>query len=139
MPRDQEADRCFHGDPEFEADFWLTRDYLPEILKLERPRFPTVKAFERMLGKVDVQSVPIPHDCQDGFTGAYWKRPTAYLASQVQKTNSATVLLDPEIVRKGVDRLREDLRTGRWSSRNEKLHAQTILDLGYRLIISDLG
>jgi SAM-dependent methyltransferase len=129
----------FTWDPEFRADFWLTRDYLPEILELDRPRFPRIKELERILGKVEVQPVPIPHDCQDGFTGAYWRRPTAYLDPVVQTTTSAMALLDAEIVRKAVDRLGEDLRTARWSARNGELQAQTSLDLGYRLIISDLA
>lgn len=127
----------FTWDPEFRADFWLTRDYLPEILERDRPRFPTMGQLERMLGKVEVQPVPIPHDCQDGFTGAYWRRPAAYLDPVVQTTNSSMALLDAEIVRKAVDRLREDLQTGRWSARNRELQARASLDLGNRLIISD--
>ena len=54
--------------------FWLT-DYFPELLHVDRPLFPTVRDFERALGPVSVATIPVPHDCSDGFLGAHWRRP----------------------------------------------------------------
>ena len=31
------------------------------------------------MGAGEVVDVPIPHDCLDGFLGAFWRRPEAYL------------------------------------------------------------
>jgi hypothetical protein len=129
----------FTWDPEFEGDFWLTRDYLPGLLALDRPRFPTMSQLKKLLDRVDVQTVPIPAHCQDGFIGAYWKRPDALLDPGVQQTNSVMAQLDPEIVRQGIHRLQDDLLTGAWSLRNAELEKQDQLDLGYRLVISDQG
>lgn len=60
--------------------FWLVRDYFPEIADLDRESFPTIAALCAMLGRdAEVIPVPIPADCTDGFLGAYWRRPEAYL------------------------------------------------------------
>lgn len=128
----------FTWDPDYEADFWLTRDYLPAILSLDRPRFPAMPQLRKWLPHVRVQIVPIPAHCQDGFTGAYWKRPHAFLDRGVQQSNSVLAQLDPQQVRQGIQRLREDLATGAWSSKNAELEPLSELDLGYRLIISNL-
>ena len=65
-------------DPEHEG-FWLVRNYFPEVLKFDRPAFPSMSAIESILGSIEVRTIPIPADCSDGFLGAYWRRPTAYL------------------------------------------------------------
>jgi SAM-dependent methyltransferase len=124
-------------DPEFDDNFWLTRDYLPGILELDKPRFPTIAMLEKILGGVEVQAVPIREDCQDGFIAAYWKRPAAFLDPLIQRANSAMAQLDRAIVQRGIDRLRDDLKTGRWLLRNAELHKLSSVDLGHRLIISD--
>jgi SAM-dependent methyltransferase len=129
----------FTWDPEFESNFWLTRDYLPAILELDRPRFPTMRQLESMLPRIEVEAVPIPANCQDGFLGAYWKRPEAYLDPGVQRTNSAMAKLDPEYLGKGIRRLQHDLKTGTWAKRNCELEPLGELDLGYRLIINTVA
>jgi SAM-dependent methyltransferase len=125
----------FTWNPELDSRFWLTRDYLPEIFDL--PHSPTMAELKRILGNVEVQPVPIPEDCHDGFMGAFWKRPTAFLDPLIQRANSAMALLDREVLRKGIDRLRDDLQTGAWSSRNAELQTLTSLDVGFRMVISD--
>ena len=81
--------------------------------------------------------VPIPHDCQDGFLGAFWRRPEAYLDPAVRAAISAFWLLDPERVRRGVARLADDLRSGRWQARHAALRERESLDLGYRLVVAE--
>ena len=129
----------FTWDPQFDADFWLMRDYLPAILELNRPRFSTLRQLEEMLPEMQVEQVPIPEDCQDGFIGAFWKRPEAFLDPEVQRSNSALAQLDPGVLSKGLDRLRDDLRTGAWARKNPNLGTLLELDLGYRLIVCDLA
>lgn len=65
----------FTLDPEVDTNLWLASDYLPEVLELDRPRFPTLEELEGILGNLRVQSVPIPQDCRDGFIRANWKHP----------------------------------------------------------------
>ena len=47
-----------------------------------------------MGGDVEVTPVPIPHDCVDGFFGAFWRRPAAYLDPAVRAGNSNFAALD---------------------------------------------
>ena len=61
------------------ARFWLVEDYFPELVAIDRAIFPTRDELERSLGPVELRPLPIPHDCVDGFLGAYWRRPHAYL------------------------------------------------------------
>lgn len=129
----------FTWDPEFESDFWLTRDYVPGILELDRSRFPTMLQLGSLLQNFEVQIIPIPAQCEDGFVGSFWKRPKAYLDPEVQRTNSAMALLDAEQLGKGLRRLRHDLLTGIWYDRNSNLADLNELDLGYRLVICDLN
>src|SRR5262249_49606211 len=54
--------------------FWLVEDYFPEIVDIDRKIFPTIEDYGRVFGRVEVQPFPVPHDCVDGFLGAYWRR-----------------------------------------------------------------
>jgi SAM-dependent methyltransferase len=124
-------------DPASRGEFWLTAEYFPAILDLDLPRFPSMGALERSLGPVRAIPLPIPHDCQDGFLGAFWRRPEAYLDPAVRGAMSGFTLLDPEVVRRGVARLGEDLRAGRWAARHGALRERESLDLGYRLVVAE--
>ncbi len=115
------------------SGFWLVDDYFPEIVELDRPLFPTLEEFGRVLGAIEVRALPIPHDCVDGFLGAYWRRPRAYLDARVRSaisTFSKIRTLEP-----GLARLRRDLEDGTWERRHGDLLGRAELDLGYRLVI----
>jgi SAM-dependent methyltransferase len=60
--------------------FWLTWDYFPEVLAADRSEFPHIDALADALGGATIRTVPVPHDCTDGFGSAYWRRPGAYPA-----------------------------------------------------------
>jgi len=56
-------------------DFWLC-DYVPEVIAVEQQRFPTISRVVRTLGgSSEVISLPIAHDCTDGFGEAYRRGP----------------------------------------------------------------
>lgn len=113
--------------------FWLT-DYFPEILDIDRPLFPVPSEFECALGPVIVESILIPHDCTDGFLGANWRRPAAYLDERVRAAISTfSRLSDTET---GLAQLRDDLLSGKWQRKYGGLLEQTELDLGYRLVVA---
>jgi ubiquinone/menaquinone biosynthesis C-methylase UbiE len=67
---------------------WLT-NYLPEIVRLDEEKMPTMADYEKWLGPVKVTPVLVPHDCSDGFLYAYWRRPTAYLDPKIRSGSSA--------------------------------------------------
>jgi len=59
--------------------FWLAEDYFPAIAEIGRHIFPSIEEFRRTLGGIEVRPLLVPHDRTDGFFGAYWRRPYAYL------------------------------------------------------------
>ena len=116
------------------SGFWLTDDYFPEIFEIDRPLFPSIEDFRKALGRVEVHPFPIPHDCVDGFLGAYWRRPHAYLDAGVRSAISTFAKLHD--MGRGLDRLRRDLEDGSWARRYGDLLDQPEIDLGYRIVIA---
>jgi SAM-dependent methyltransferase len=117
------------------ADFWLVRDYLPESVALDRQRLPPLAHIIALLGGARVDPVPVPHDCADGFFGAYWRRPHAYLDPAVRAGISNFALLGDDVT-PGLERLAADLASGEWTRRNAALLDLDEIDLGYRLLVS---
>lgn len=132
----------FNADPAEAERFWLTRDYLPGFLDLipESYRRPDAWAEELTLrlGPVRLEPVHVPHDCEDGFYGAFWRRPEAYLSARVRAGISVFARLDPEEVSKAVAQLASDLETGAWERRHGVLLERQSLELGFRLVVADL-
>jgi hypothetical protein len=62
------------------------------------------------LGEITVHPLPIPHDCVDGFLGAYWRRPQMYLDERVRRAIS--IFSKVQDVGPGVARLQRDLANG---------------------------
>lgn len=123
-------------DPEAPG-FWLVDDYVPELLAHDRRVFPPLSAFERAWGKVHVSPLPVPADCADGFLGAYWRRPEAYLDPAVRGAMSSFARV-PDLDER-MAALAGDLRSGAWRRRHHDLLARDELDLGYRLVVAELG
>lgn len=130
----------FTWDPASDG-FWLVQDYFPDLLALDRRIFPGMPELVDGLGaafgaggNVDVRPVPIPADCVDGFTGAYWRRPAAYLDAGVRGAMSSFGRVDDVDVR--LDRLRADLASGTWAARHGGLVGLDALDVGYRLVVA---
>jgi hypothetical protein len=116
-------------------DFWLTRDYFPEALDLDREIFPKTaeirSIIEASVALVRIDPLLIPHDCTDGFLAAYWRRPEAYLDPAARRAISTFSRFDAE---PGLAKLKQDVRSGRWAARNAELLTRDEADFGYRLI-----
>ena len=115
--------------------FWLVDEYFPEIWTIDRPIFPTLEDLRRALGAIEIRPLAVPHDCTDGFLGAYWRRPEAYLDPGVRGAISTFSKIGE--VEPGIARLRRDLDDGTWLRRHADLLDQADLDLGYRLVIAE--
>jgi SAM-dependent methyltransferase len=133
----------FNADPAAAERFWLTTDYLPSFLGLipERYRQPGFWAEELAdwLGDVRLEPFAIPHDCLDGFYAAYWRRPTAYLRAEVRAGISIFARLKDADVDEALQALRYDLDTGAWHRRHRALLNYGELDLGYRVVLAEVG
>jgi SAM-dependent methyltransferase len=121
-------------DPDADG-FWLVRDYFPDILAIDRRVFPSMELLRAVLGPIDVQPLPIPRDCVDGFLGAFWLRPEAYLDEEVRGGISAFSRLTS--IGPQLERLEHDLVSGDWERRNAELRHRTDLDVGYRLVMAE--
>jgi SAM-dependent methyltransferase len=116
------------------CDFWLTREYIPWLFEWDATRFPTIGQMRDALPGTTIDVVPIPRDCQDGFLGAWWARPEAYLDPEVQRSNSLFAQApDRERLDRSLERLADDLRSGAWDARHAGLRTRERVDLGYRL------
>jgi SAM-dependent methyltransferase len=122
-------------DPRRAGDLWFVREYLPEVATLLAGG-PALESLAGWLGDVAIESVPIPGDCTDGFLGAWWRRPHAYLDPAVRAGISVFPQLEPGVVGRALDALDRDLRSGVWARRHAALLARDDLDLGYRLLVS---
>jgi hypothetical protein len=131
-----------NADPGLAESFWLTRDYLPGFLDLVPERYRRSGYWEQelgsLLGETDVRPVPVPHDCHDGFYQAYWRRPRAYLDSKVRDGISVFHRLPATEITGAMGRLRRDLDDGAWEKRYDTLCEKRGLDIGLRLVVSEL-
>jgi SAM-dependent methyltransferase len=124
-------------DPHEVDSFWLVRDYLPEIGAIDRARIPTIPAVvEGLGGEADIERVPIPHDCRDGFLGAFWRRPERYLEPAARPGISSFGELDRDVLERALERLRNDVDSGAWRRRYGGLLSREELDIGYRLVVA---
>ena len=125
----------FTFDTIFELDAWIVREYLPEMTGQQLFDFPVIAELAEMLDAT-IEPVPIPRDCTDGFTGAYWARPEGYLDPQIRAGMSAMQTMDQTLVTSRMDQLAADLASGAWDERHGHLRDLPELDLGYRLLVS---
>lgn len=130
------ADRVvvLHFDPDVHADFWLVRDYLPELADVWAGLPTPADVAAQLEGHPAVVDLPVPWDCVDGFLPAFWRRPEAYLDAAVRRTMSGLQLLDPEVLARGIDALGRDLDDGTWRRRHAALLDLEELDVGWRLV-----
>ncbi|MEZ0362232.1 class I SAM-dependent methyltransferase [Mycobacterium sp. pUA109] len=116
-------------------EFWLLREYLPAAAETDaRLAVPLDRLRSLLPVEHAVHPIPVPHDCVDGFGGAYWRRPHAYLDETVQAGMSMLALTPQHQLRPGLTRLRDDLVSGAWVAQHADLLDEAALDLGYRLV-----
>ena len=113
---------------------WLA-EYAPELVIAERRRYPAIDHVQRVLGgDSTVLEVPIPIDCTDGFTEAYYARPERFLDDAVRRSQSAWGFVDAAAEQRTVDRLADDLASGAWDERFGALRTQPEFVGALRLI-----
>ena len=109
-------------------------DYLPALRELDARLTMPFDVYADALGELSVETVPIPHDCLDGFLYAYWRRPEAYLDPRIRAGISSFHLLSG--LEDGLARLADDLASGAWAERYRHLLELEEFDAGYRLVVA---
>jgi SAM-dependent methyltransferase len=111
-------------DPDALDRLWLA-EYAPDLYRAERSRYPALAAIADALGgHAEVHPVPVPADCTDGFTEAFYGRPEAFLDPAVRAAQSAWRFVDDQVAAAAVDSLADDLASGRWDRRFGHLRTQ---------------
>jgi SAM-dependent methyltransferase len=114
--------------------FWLAR-YVPELIEAERRRYPAIDRVCALLGtSAAVTSVPIPIDCTDGFTEAFYARPEQFLLPDVRASQSAWGFVPPEVEARAVAALRADIESGAWDELHGHLRDRPTFEGSLRLI-----
>jgi SAM-dependent methyltransferase len=122
-------------DHEMEGRFWLS-DYVPAMNAQEHSWVATIEGVASPLGTDQVEVLPVPHDCVDGFMAAYWRRPERYLDPAVRANISGLALLPPADIDPGIARLAADLESGAWHERYGHLLELDEFDAGYRIVVA---
>jgi SAM-dependent methyltransferase len=113
--------------------FWLF-DYFPELREVDRGIFPALDEFRATFPSAKFITLSVPADCRDGFLGAYWRRPEAYLNETVRSGISSFGRLSAAGLEAGRRRLAADLNSGAWQASHAHLLTSEHFDAGYRLI-----
>jgi Methyltransferase domain len=124
-------------DPDRVRDFWLY-EYAPLVLDTEARRYPAIREITDALGgRAQVETVPIPADCADGFNEAYYARPEMLLDPAARQACSAWSFVDAETSEQYTRHLRDDLDSGAWDRRHGHLRTRPHL-LGSLVLIRAL-
>lgn len=118
--------------------YWLA-DYAPELIAAERRRYPPIDQIAATLGgTTEVQVVPVPIECADGFTEAFYARPERFLDPAVRAAQSAWGFVDPQVAHRFSNALEADLASGRWDERYGDWRNKPEFAGSLRLIVSRL-
>jgi SAM-dependent methyltransferase len=128
----------FSWDPACVDRMWLGPEYFPQLARDDADGFPSL-ADQAAALNAEVQVVPIPWDCRDGFMSAFWRRPEAYLDPTVRAGISTLAKRSEDELAEGLARLRADLDSGAWARRHADLLERDALDVGYRLLVGPGG
>jgi SAM-dependent methyltransferase len=123
-------------DPNALDNFW-NANYFPELIEVEKARYPTIDFIKEALGgTIEVQSIPIPLDCVDGFQEAFYGRPEAFLQKEVRLAQSAWGFLSEGLEELLVKRLEHDLVSGEWDRMFGHFRTQATFTCALKLIIA---
>jgi hypothetical protein len=123
-------------DPEQLDNFW-NADYFPELIEVERARYPTIDFIKKSLGgNCEIVAIPVPFDCSDGFQEAFYGRPEAFLEKEVRLVQSAWGFLQDGLEEQLVNRLSTDLASGAWDKKYVHYRMEPTFSCALRLVIS---
>lgn len=125
-------------DPEALESLWITADYFPAMLELKRPSGAGSRELAALLPATSAFPLPVPRDCADHFFAALWARPEMLFDDDVVRPMWVWQGISEEARRAGRERLAADLESGAWERRYGHLRQESELDVGLRLVVSEL-
>lgn len=124
-------------DARLAQPFWLMQRYFPALDHSQRG-IEIVDLMRSELGELHAIQLPVPRDCRDGLLSAHWACPERYLDETVRSSISNFALADPDVVARGVERLRADLESGAWDREYGELRTRPDFDFGLRVFVREL-
>ena len=119
------------------GEYWLAH-YAPALIEAERRRYPEIDHVRDVLGgATSVAVVPVPRECSDGFTEAYFAHPEALLDDDVRRAQSAWSFVDDEVERASIQHLRNDLDSGEWERRFGGVRSLPFFMGSLRLVVAE--
>lgn len=126
-------------DPAALRDTWLY-EYAPEMIDVEARRYPSMDRISIGLGShATVLSVPIPLNCTDGFSEAYYGRPECLLDPGARRANSAWSFVDSAVEARFSNKLESDLKAGIWDQKYGVLRHTPFFEGSLRLVVGRGG
>ncbi len=122
-------------DPAVLRDTWLY-EYAPEMIDVEARRYPSIERICSGLGSsVTVLPVPIPLNCSDGFSEAYYGRPERLLDPGARRANSAWSFVNSGAEDRFTNMLEADLKAGVWDRKYGGLRTRPFFEGSLRLLV----
>lgn len=107
------------------------------MLAVERRRYPPIPTLvEGLGGACDVATLPIPIDCVDGFSEAFYARPEAFLDPAVRRSQSAWSFVPEDVQARIVQRLGAELAAGEWDRKHGAWRTKPSFEGSLRGIVS---
>ncbi|WP_455210263.1 class I SAM-dependent methyltransferase [Kaarinaea lacus] len=130
----------FTFDPRQIERPWFA-DYFPFLWDDAFQYFPPIENVAKTLQLATHRSTSIhpyllPHDLQDYFAAAGWRRPEIYLDPVIRACMSGFAVANQDLVNSGVEALRSDLESGAWDQKYNWLTGLGSYDVGYRFVVS---
>lgn len=126
-------------DPEALEELWITADYFPAMLELKRPSGAGSRELAALLPATTTSPLPVPRDCEDHFFAALWARPELLFDDDIVRPMWVWQGISEEARQAGRKRLAADLQSGTWERHYGHLRQRPELDVGLRLVVSELG
>jgi hypothetical protein len=108
------------------------------MLQLKRRSGGSSGMLKQVLPAATSSPIPVPHDCEDHFFAALWARPELLFDEDVVRPMWVWQSISEESRQAGRERLAADLRSGAWEERYGHLREQDELDVGLRLVVSEI-
>lgn len=126
-------------DSEALSDLWIAADYFPGMLGLKRSSGASSRDLAAKLPVSQSLPLPVPRACEDHFFAALWARPELLFEEDVVRSMWVWQSIPEESRRGGRERLAADLRSGAWDKRHGHLRERPELDVGLRIVVSELS
>ena len=127
---------CDHREAK---DPWF-KDYFPEIWYETYKTLPPIREVRQTIKEASGRNVEIvtfltPHDLEDQFMTAGWRRPEIYLDEDARKCTSDFALAEEVETNRGLERLSADLDNGAWKARYGNILDKDTIDWGLRFLV----